>query len=106
MIRANRNGNIDENPDIKQTSPIIWDEVPMQHCHVIKAVNRTLRDILDKSNLPFGSITVAWGGDLWQTLPVVPRGNKEQIVGASIQRSHLWHHDEVHHLTENMCGPS
>ena len=43
------------------------------------------------------------GGDFQQTLPVVPRGNKEQIVGASIQRSHLWHHVEVLHLTENMC---
>ena len=74
----------------------------MQHRHVIEAVDRTLRDILDKPNLPFGGITVAWGGDFQQTLPVVPRGNKEQIVGASIQRSHLWHHVEVLHLTENM----
>ena len=33
----------------------------MQHCHVIEAVNRTLRTILDRSNLPFDGITVAWG---------------------------------------------
>ena len=45
---------------LKQTSLIIWDEVTMQHHHVIEAVNRTLRDILDKPNLPFGGITVAW----------------------------------------------
>ena len=46
---------------LKQTSLIIWDEVTMQHHHVIEAVNRTLRDILDKPNIPFGGITVAWG---------------------------------------------
>ena len=33
----------------------------MQHRHVIEAVDRTLRDILDKPTLPFGGITVAWG---------------------------------------------
>ena len=70
----------------------------MQHHHVIEAINRTLRDILDKPNLLFGGITVAWGvGGLPADLLIVPRGNKEQIVNASIQRSHLWCH-----LTENM----
>jgi len=88
---------------LKQTSLIIWDEVPMQHRHVVEAVDRTLRDILDHPNLPFGGITVAWGGDFQQTLPVVPKGKKkEQIVGASIQRSHLWHHVKVLHLTQNI----
>ena len=47
---------------LKQTSLIIWDEVSMQHHHVIAAVDRTLSDILDKPNLPFGGIIVAWGG--------------------------------------------
>jgi hypothetical protein len=69
---------------------------------VVEAVDKTLRDILDCPNYPFGGITVAWGGDFQQTLPVVPKGNKEEIVGASIQRSRLWHHVQVLHLTENM----
>ena len=45
---------------------------------------------------------MAWGWGLQAALPVVPRGNKKHIVGASIQRSHMWHHVEVLHLTENM----
>jgi hypothetical protein len=87
---------------LKQVSLIIWDEVPMQHRHVVEAVDRTCRDILEHPDRPFGGITVAWGGDFQQTLPVVPRGNKEEIVGASIQRSPLWRHVKVLHLTQNM----
>jgi hypothetical protein len=44
---------------IKQTSLIIWDEVPMQHCFVVDAVDRTCRDILDQPDHPFGGINVA-----------------------------------------------
>lgn len=45
---------------------------------------------------------MAWGGDFQQTLPIVPKGTKEDIIGASIQRSTLWRHVEILHLTENM----
>jgi len=45
---------------------------------------------------------VAWGGDFQQTLPVVVKGSKEDIVSACIQRSPLWQHVTVLHLTENM----
>ena len=33
---------------LKQTSLIIWDEVTMQHHHVIEAINRTLRDFVKR----------------------------------------------------------
>ena len=37
------------------------------------------------------------------TLPVIPKGSKEEIVAACIQRSPLWHlYVTVLHLTENM----
>ena len=87
---------------LQKTSLIIWDEIPMQHHHLIEVVDRTCRDMLQCSHLPFGGITVAFGGDFQQTLPVVPRGNKEEIIGACIQRSPLWHHVNVLHLTKNM----
>ena len=57
---------------LHETAIIIWDEVPMQHRHTIEAVERTLRDILG-NNLPFGGITMLFGGDFRQTLPVVPQ---------------------------------
>ena len=53
-------------------------------------------------DIPFGGITVAWGGDFQQTLPVVPKGAKEDIIAASIQRSSLWQYIKVLHLTQNM----
>jgi hypothetical protein len=75
---------------MKQVRLIIWDEVPMQSRFACEAVNRTLQDLLDKPNLPFGGIPVAWGGDFQQTLPVIPRGSKEQIIGECLQKSELW----------------
>ena len=86
---------------IRQTSHIIWDEVPMQHRHCAESVDRTLQDIM-KNGLPFGGITVVFGGDFKQIPPVVPRAGREQIVDASLQRSRLWRHVEVLHLRQNM----
>ena len=75
----------------------------MQHRHVIETVDHTLRDIMNKTNIPFGGIPVAWGGDFQQTLPVVKHGNREDIVNACLQKSPLWRHVKILHLTENMC---
>jgi len=47
---------------IRQTGLIIWDEVTMQNRFIVEAVDRSLRDFLD-NDVPFGGITVAWGGD-------------------------------------------
>jgi hypothetical protein len=90
---------------LKQTGIIIWDEVPMQHKFAIEALDRTLKDILrlpDQPDKPFGGITVFFGGDFRQTLPVVPRGSRHQILGASIRNSRLWQHVEMHFLKKNM----
>jgi hypothetical protein len=86
----------------KKVSLIIWDEVPMQDRRAIEAVDRMLRDVLDRPDEAFGGITMAWGGDFQQTLPVVPKGSKEDIIAACIQRSFLWHKVKVLHLKENM----
>ena len=57
---------------------------------------------MNQPDLPFGSITVIFGGDFQQTLPIIPKGTKEQIIRACIQRSQLWRHNKVLHLIENM----
>ena len=57
---------------------------------------------MNQPDLPFGGITVVFGGDFQQTHSIIPNGTKEQIVGACIQRSQLWRHIKVLHLTENM----
>jgi hypothetical protein len=38
----------------------------------------------------FGGKTVVLGGNFWQILPIVPKGGREDIVSASLLRSHLW----------------
>lgn len=88
-------------PLLRQTSVIIWDEVPMQHKHAVDAVDRTIRDLLE-NNSPFGGITVLFGGDFRQTLPVIPHGLRQQIVAASLRRSSIWQHVEMHYLHQNM----
>ena len=67
----------------------------MNHRNTFEAVDRTLRDILrfDDSNSSdkiFGGKTTLLGGDFRQTLPVVPRGRKEDIINASVNRSYVW----------------
>jgi hypothetical protein len=86
---------------LRATRLIIWDEITMQHRNAPEALDRTLRDIRDDDR-PFGGITVVFGGDFQQILPVVPKGSREDIVSATIQRSYLWHDIETLHLTRNM----
>jgi hypothetical protein len=86
---------------LKHTDIIIWDEVPMQHKHCIEAVDRTLQDVLDNPQT-FGGITVLFGGDFRQTMPVVPHGTRGQIISASLRKSNLWEKIEVYHLRQNM----
>ncbi|CAN1799645.1 ATP-dependent DNA helicase PIF1 [Linum perenne] len=92
---------------IRNTSLIIWDEAPMTHKHCMHALDRTLRDIMSRRNrgnlnLPFGGITVVFGGDFRQTLPVIPKATRTEIVNSSIKRSDLWDHMRVIKLCQNM----
>ena len=86
---------------IRATDLVIWDEVPMQHHHNHEAVDHTFCDICN-SEEPFGGLTVVFGGDFKQILPVIIKGSRAQIVGASLQQSVLWQSIKVLRLTENM----
>lgn len=82
---------------MQQTSLIIWDEAPMQHCHAFESVDRALRDIMSsmdpsRGGRPFGGITVVFGGDYRQILLVISKAVRGQIVAASLNRSKLWNH--------------
>ena len=75
----------------------------MMHKHVFEAVDRSFRDIMGCPNVLFGGKVVVLGGDFRQILPVVPRGNRGQIVAASLKRSSIiWPHVHVFRLHENM----
>nr|GEY14846.1 hypothetical protein [Tanacetum cinerariifolium] len=78
------NPNSDLAALIKKAKLIIWDETPMIHKHCFEALDRTLRDILrlsDPSNEEklIGGKVVVFGGDFRQILPVIPKGNLDEI---------------------------
>lgn len=92
---------------LRETSLIVWDEVPMQHRYCIEAVSRTLQDVRagpdgTPSTQPFGGIPVLFGGDFAQTLPIVRKGSRADEVGASLRCSPVWRHAEVLFLRDNM----
>jgi hypothetical protein len=72
----------------------------MQQHHVVEALDWSLQDITGKQQ-PFGGITMLFGGDFRQTLPVIPKGSRETIVGATFCRSSLWQHIQVLKLEKN-----
>ena len=86
---------------LKLTKVIIWDEAPMAHKFCFEALDRTLRDILSNDQI-FGGKVIVFGGDFRQILPVIPRGNRSDIVHASINSSYIWDSCEVLTLTKNM----
>ena len=66
----------------------------MAHKHLFEAADSSLRDIMKDvspalGSLPFGGKVVVLGGYFRQVLPVVPRGNRGQIVTASLKKSSL-----------------
>jgi hypothetical protein len=86
---------------LKATSLIVCDEIPMLHCHILECLDCTLHDLLN-FDADFGGITMLFGGYFRQTLPVVPHGSREQIVGATFCRSHIWPKLRIFHLKTNM----
>ena len=60
-----------------------------------------MRDVRDNKH-PFGGVTVVFGGDFQQILPVIPGGGREQIVSTSLCHSHLWKHITPLVLKTNM----
>ena len=84
------------------TDLVIWDEAPMQHHHNMEAVDRTFRDLLNNSDKPFGGLTIVFGGDFRQILPVILKGSRGQTVGACMQASFLWKSITILHLHQNM----
>ncbi|CAG7866070.1 unnamed protein product [Brassica rapa] len=88
---------------VAKASMIIWDEAPMMSKHCFEALDRTLCDIMKTTDgRPFGGKVVVFGGDFRQILPVIPRGNRADIVMAALNSSYLWKHCKVLQLTKNM----
>ncbi len=79
----------------------------MMHHRTFEAVDWTLRDLMQLDDAQatdkiFGGKTVVLGEDFQQILHVVPKGGREDIVSASVPRSHLWQHVTILRLHINM----
>jgi hypothetical protein len=79
---------------VRKADLIIWDEAPMMHRRAFEVVDCTLRDLMQLDDAQatdkiFGGKIVVLGGDFRQILLVVPKGGREDIVSASLPRSHL-----------------
>ncbi|GJS24077.1 ATP-dependent DNA helicase PIF1-like protein [Tanacetum coccineum] len=92
---------------LKQTKLIIWDEATMIHRHAFEVLDKTLRDVLRLNNpanskLQFGGMTVVFGGDFRQILPVITKVSRQDVINASINRSYIFDNCIVLKLTTNM----
>ncbi|GBP19399.1 ATP-dependent DNA helicase pif1 [Eumeta japonica] len=74
---------------LQETSLIIWDECTMSDRAHVEAVNRTLKD-LRNSDAVMGGVTFVFAGDFRQTLPVVTKGTRADVIRACLKSSHLW----------------
>ena len=93
--------NSREADELRQAALIIWDEASMAHAYSVEVVDRLLRD-LTCTNAPFAGKVVVLGGDFRQTLPVVRRATRGEIVSASVKSSALWPLFRTVRLVQNM----
>tara|TARA_B110001452_G_scaffold118768_1_gene98544 strand:+ start:1079 stop:4696 length:3618 start_codon:yes stop_codon:yes gene_type:complete len=86
---------------------LLWDEGAMGNRYHLEALDRTLRDLMKMIDPrleyePFGGKVIVVAGDFRQTLPVVPRASKPQILQVTLNASLLWRDFHTFRLTENM----
>ena len=73
----------------------------MCHKFTFEALDKSLKEIMH-NNMPFGGKVVVFCGDFHQILPIVPKGNRSDIVHATINASYIWDHSQILRLTKNM----
>ncbi|XP_039780681.1 ATP-dependent DNA helicase PIF1-like [Panicum virgatum] len=85
---------------------IVWDEVSMIKKQAVEALDNSMRDIMDRPDLPFGGKTIVFGGDYRQVLLVIRKGSRAQIVDDLLCRSYLWDYMRHLKLVRNMRAHS
>ena len=80
---------------IRRARLLLIDEATMLHRFQLEALDRTLRDLMGKTEVPFGGKIVILAGDFRQCLPVVSGANRPQIVQSCVNSSFLWQHFKV-----------
>ncbi|GFY14243.1 ATP-dependent DNA helicase [Trichonephila clavipes] len=86
---------------LRECKLLVWDESIMSHKKAIKALNRTLQDLRDSTDL-MGGIVVLLAGDFRQTLSVIQRGTSADEIQSCIKSSNLWSRVEKLSLKTNL----
>jgi hypothetical protein len=86
---------------LRQASLIIIDEITMLPKHGLRCIDTLLREVMNNEK-PFGGKVFVVGGDFRQTLPVVARGTRADIIECCIKSSRLWRNFTQLTLTTNM----
>ena len=68
---------------VRKADLIIWDEIFSSDRLNLECVERSLKDLMSSEKL-FGGKVIFLGGDPRQTLPVVKRGSRGQIVKVDV----------------------
>lgn len=53
-------------------------------------LHRSLRDVLDYKNQPFGGISILLGGDFRQTLLVSLKSTRSHTIALTLPNSYMW----------------
>ena len=86
---------------MQECSLIVWDECTMTKKEHLEAVDIAMKD-LRRSKKTMGGITLVLAGDFRQTLPVIPKGTRQNQILASIMNSKLWKRVKRLSLKTNM----
>ena len=87
---------------IRKAKVLLIDESTMLDRYLLEAMDRSLRDIMQKPDKAFGDKIVILAGDFRQCLPVVPGATRAGTVEHCINQSHLWSNFVTLSLTKNM----
>lgn len=90
---------------LRVASLFIWDEFACMHRDCIEAVHILLQQLMG-NNLPFGGKSILLSGDFRQTAPVVPGGDKVDILYYSFRFSALYSSFFIRELTRPMRDAS
>ena len=93
--------NSSEAENFRRAVLIIIDEASGMTTHALRCINLLLKEVQENS-LPFGGKVIVLGGDFRQTLPVVVRGSRTEIVEVCLKSSTMWPQFHIFKLSENM----
>jgi hypothetical protein len=80
---------------------LVWDEYSASHRGKFEAVDKFFKGIKE-NKLPFGGITVVLTGDAQQTLPIIKKANRVEVINSVVTNSYLFKKMFLKELTINL----